>query len=552
MKKRIFICVLVLSLFIVITSLGFSLIASHSSFIEERNRSINAILENVLRLDYNREQMVDLLRGLPKNYFRATYIASNGNVLFESSASTEHIASHAHRPEVIEAMHHGYGSDVRTSDTIGEEYHYRATKLKNGDILRLSYSSKSIWGILNEHYINLLLFGIIIIALCAPAASIISNIIVKPINAAQKNPEEYIDGYKELAPFQQKILLQKNELVRRAQESESNSRQFRHILDSLQEGLIILDNKLNIININASARRIFNYYTDRPEHIYNACREDGFINFVKAFSENKQDRYTYILDASVYSMHVSQVMQNDGSKAYVLLIQNITSDYYNEKLRREFSSNVSHELKTPLTTISGLTELIANNMVKNSDIPGFAAKIQKETKRLVRLIDDIIKLSHIDEGQGFELKPISLDEIAKDQVERYSEIAKNMNITLDSDKASIMGEPLLIADMISNLIDNAIKYNKHGTNIRVRIKNKANGVVLSVEDDGIGIEKKHHARIFERFYRVDKSHSRNTGGTGLGLSIVKNAAVLHNAKLDIESDINQGCIIKIRFPKIAK
>lgn len=548
MKKRIFISVFLLSMLIVIASFAISVFSTYHSLIEEQDRMIGATIDKLGSVDYNREKIMELFEVLPDKHFRTSYIDNNGNVIFDSKINAKDMSSHISRIEILDALKTGRGSAVRMSDTFGEEYRYQAKRLDNGDVLRLSYSTKTVFGIMRDSLLKLLLFSLAIFVVCAFAASIISNIIVRPINNAYDNPEEFISGYEELIPLQQRIAMQKNELLRRANESESNTKKFRQILNSIREGLVILDKDMNIVSINNSARKIFGYTGNKHEHIFNACREEGFREFVKAFAENKEEKYIYKLEGSVYSMRVSTMKTDDEFEAYVLMIQNITNDFYSEKLRREFTSNVSHELKTPLTTISGLTELIVSGMAKKDDIPKFASKISAESKRLVRLIDDIIRLTRIDEGQNFQMEPLPLADLVDEQVARYKEIAPDMNIIIDSEPTTVMGERQLISEMISNLIDNAVKYNKPGTNIKVKVKNKKNGVLLSVEDDGIGIEPKHHARIFERFYRVDKSHSRNTGGTGLGLSIVKNAAVLHNAKLDIESDISKGCKIKIKFP----
>lgn len=552
MKKRIFISVFVLSLLVIIASFIFSSFTTYSGFITERDKQLSIALNNIASIENNRNDTIELLKNLIYSDFRISYISDEGMVLYDSKADSEAMESHKERDEFEKAISTGKGSDVRQSNTIGEEYHYQARKLKNGDVLRFSYATRTVVGLMQDSLLKMLLLSFIMLIICLFAANIISNIIIKPINEASLNPEEYIGGYDELAPFQQKILMQKNELMRRVEESENNTEQFNQVLNSIQEGLVILDKDMNIMSINDSARKIFKYDGKKNEHIFNACREEGFREFIKAFSEGGKDKYIYKIDDSVYSMHASTVFKEKKQHAYVLLIQNITADFYNEKLRREFTSNVSHELKTPLTTISGLTELIVSGMAKKEDIPKFASKISAESKRLVRLIDDIIRLTRIDEGQNLQMKAIDLSKIASEQVERYRSIADNDNIKLDAEPAMILGEEQLLSEIISNLIDNAIKYNKSGVNILVKVKNKNNGVLLSVEDDGIGIEPKHHARIFERFYRVDKSRSRNTGGTGLGLSIVKNAAVLHNAKLDIESDIGKGCKIKIKFPPMQK
>lgn len=552
MKKRIFISVFVLSLLVIIASFIFSSFTTYSGFITERDKQLSIALNNIASIENNRNDTIELLKNLIYSDFRISYISDEGMVLYDSKADSEYMESHKERDEFEKAISTGKGSDVRQSNTIGEEYHYQARKLKNGDVLRFSYATRSVVGLMQDSLLKMLLLSFIMLIICLFAANIISNIIIKPINEASLNPEEYIGGYDELAPFQQKILMQKNELMRRVEESENNTEQFNQVLNSIQEGLVILDKDMNIMSINDSARKIFKYDGKKNEHIFNACREEGFREFIKAFSEGGKDKYIYKIDDSVYSMHASTVFKEKKQHAYVLLIQNITADFYNEKLRREFTSNVSHELKTPLTTISGLTELIVSGMAKKEDIPKFASKISAESKRLVRLIDDIIRLTRIDEGQNLQMKAIDISKIASEQVERYRSISDNDNIKLDAEPAMILGEEQLLSEIISNLIDNAIKYNKPGVNILVKVKNKNNGVLLSVEDDGIGIEPKHHARIFERFYRVDKSRSRNTGGTGLGLSIVKNAAVLHNAKLDIESDIGKGCKIKIKFPPMQK
>ena len=490
--------------------------------------------------------------GLGSHGTRLTWIAADGTVLYDSSANAAGMENHADREEVSSALKTGTGESTRYSTTLMERQLYCAQRLNDGTVVRLSC----------EQYTPLMLVlgmlqPVIVIATAALAvsgvlASGLSKRIVRPLNELRLDEPDKIETYPELAPLTDKLRSQQNQL--RAQEKELRQRrdEFDAATENMIEGLVLLNERGTILSINKSATKLLDisrYCVGKDILLLNNSRQmQELLGRVRSGEHCEMP----IEHGGVsYTVYASPVVSGERVAGTVLLVLAMTEKEKAEKLRREFSANVSHELKTPLHTISGCAELLANGMVKPDDIPRFAAQIQSESKRMITLIEDIIKLSHLDEGAGdMQRCDVDLAAIARATVENLRPAAKAADVALSVNACPAViknGIPQLLEAIVYNLCENAIKYNRPGGFVRVGVEKNADGTVLTVEDNGIGIPAEQQERIFERFYRVDKSHSKEVGGTGLGLSIVKHATALYNAKISMHSAPDEGTSISVVF-----
>lgn len=490
--------------------------------------------------------------GLGSHGTRLTWIAADGTVLYDSTATAAKMENHADREEVSSALKTGTGESTRYSTTLMERQLYCAQRLNDGTVVRLSC----------EQYTPLMLVlgmlqPVIVIAAAALAvsgvlASRLSKRIVRPLNELRLDEPDKIETYPELAPLTDKLRSQQNQL--RAQEKELRQRrdEFDAATENMIEGLVLLNERGTILSINKSATKLLDisrYCVGKDILLLNNSRRmQELLGRVRSGEHCEMP----IEHGGVsYTVYASPVVSGERVAGTVLLVLDMTEKEKAEKLRREFSANVSHELKTPLHTISGCAELLANGMVKPDDIPRFAAQIQSESKRMITLIEDIIKLSHLDEGAcNMQRCDADLAAIARATVENLQPAAKAADVALSVNARSAViknGIPQLLEAIVYNLCENAIKYNRPGGFVKVSVEKNAAGTVLTVEDNGIGIPAEQQERIFERFYRVDKSHSKEVGGTGLGLSIVKHAAALHNAKISMHSAPDEGTSVSVVF-----
>ena len=490
--------------------------------------------------------------GLGSHGTRLTWIAADGTVLYDSTATAAKMENHADREEVSSALKTGTGESTRYSTTLMERQLYCAQRLHDGTVVRLSC----------EQYTPLMLVlgmlqPVIVIAAAALAvsgvlASGLSKRIVRPLNELRLDEPDKIETYPELAPLTDKLRSQQNQL--RAQEKELRQRrdEFDAATENMIEGLVLLNERGTILSINKSATKLLDisrYCVGKDILLLNNSRRmQELLGRVRSGEHCEMP----IEHGGVsYTVYASPVVSGERVAGTVLLVLDMTEKEKAEKLRREFSANVSHELKTPLQSISGCAELLANGMVKPDDIPRFAAQIQSESKRMITLIEDIIKLSHLDEGAGdMQRCDVDLAAIARATVENLRPAAKAADVALSVNARPAViknGIPQLLEAIVYNLCENAIKYNRPGGFVKVSVEKNADGTVLTVEDNGIGIPAEQQERIFERFYRVDKSHSKEVGGTGLGLSIVKHAAALHNAKISMHSAPDEGTSISVVF-----
>lgn len=490
--------------------------------------------------------------GLGSHGTRLTWIAADGTVLYDSSANAAGMENHADREEVSSALKTGTGESTRYSTTLMERQLYCAQRLNDGSVVRLSC----------EQYTPLMLVlgmlqPVIVIAAAALAvsgvlASGLSKRIVRPLNELRLDEPDKIETYPELAPLTDKLRSQQNQL--RAQEKELRQRrdEFDAATENMIEGLVLLNERGTILSINKSATKLLDisrYCVGKDILLLNNSRQ--MQELLGRVRSGEHCEMTVEHGGVSYTVYASPVVSGERVAGTVLLVLDMTEKEKAEKLRREFSANVSHELKTPLQSISGCAELLANGMVKPDDIPRFAAQIQSESKRMITLIEDIIKLSHLDEGAGdMQRCDVDLAAIARATVENLRPAAKAEDVALSVNACPAViknGIPQLLEAIVYNLCENAIKYNRPGGFVKVSVEKNADGTVLTVEDNGIGIPAEQQERIFERFYRVDKSHSKEVGGTGLGLSIVKHAAALHNAKISMHSAPGEGTSVSVVF-----
>lgn len=491
--------------------------------------------------------------GLSTNKYRITWIGDDGSVLYDSKSDSSSMENHLEREEVQEALKSGYGESERFSSTLLEKSLYSAERLKDGSILRLSMIQNSILTLFLGMLQPICVIIVIALALSLLLASRLSKKIVQPLNCLDLDNPLNNDGYDELSPLLTKLHSQQNQLKRQSNELKKRQDEFNAITDCMSEGLMLLNTKGTILSINHAAMSLLS--ADDfciGKNILTVNRSLALQQILSdAIGGDKAEKVINIHD-SYYQVNATPVMSDSAVSGVALLIFDVTEKENSELMRREFTANVSHELRTPLHSISGYAELLKNGMVKSDDIAPVAGKIYDEAQRMVLLVEDIIKLSHLDEGADeMKKEDVDLYDIVHSVVERLSAEAKSSDVTIEfkGSHTMIKGVPQLLNSIIYNLCDNGIKYNRKGGRLSVSLSEDVQDVVLNVKDTGIGIPPEHHARIFERFYRVDKSHSKEVGGTGLGLSIVKHAAKIHNAKIQVESVPSQGTSITVRFPK---
>lgn len=494
-----------------------------------------------------RASLFDRIGKISQN--RITWISENGEVLYDNRADADNMDNHLSRPEVSEAASDGTGESERDSATRKTETLYYALRLSDGSLLRIAAESASLWGVLASTYSPLLLIAAVVLLLAGLIAFVLTRAIVRPFNTLDlKHPLEN-KTYDELSPLLRRLDKQNQESHEQVRLLTARQEEFDLITSGMQEGLVIFSKDGTVLSANAAARAILSGETGGS--YLQLCREKHYLSVVESALAGKAKTKKMKQGGRVYTLTATPVQNSLAGNAAVLFIVDITDSELSEKMRREFSANVSHELKTPLTSILGYTEIIGNGLAEESDIPKFADRIHKEAARLLTLIEDIIKLSQLDEDElRAEFVPVELSELCQNVLQELSQKAEKAGVTLhfSGSEQTVSGFEPSLYEMIYNLCDNAIAYNKPGGSVNVSLeKTPEDKIRLTVRDTGIGIAEEHLGRVFERFYRVDKSHSKETGGTGLGLSIVKHAALMHDAELSIESTPQVGTTVQILF-----
>lgn len=486
---------------------------------------------------------------------RVTWIAADGTVKYDNRSNPKTMENHADRQEVREAMENDSGTSVRRSSTLSEHTMYYAKRLSDGTVLRLSMSQRSVLFLMGGMLSPLVFIFLAACLLAGVLSYRVSKKIVKPLSKIDLKHPEQVETYDELSPFLQRIAAQNREIDDRMAEIRKQQQEFSMITENMSEGLFVVDRNYQILSYNKSAMQIFGM-DPRQEHenLLAVNRSEGFRNAVDSALKGRHTQENLELNGRVYQIIANAVCQPDFAEdmvGAVILVLDVTEKEAQEQYRREFTANVSHELKTPLTSISGIAEIIRNGIVKPEDIPHFAGKIYDESQRLITLIGDIIKLSRLDENQvPMERETVDMLEMARDVVQQLSSVARKNGVTLvaNGTHGQVQGVRQVLGEMVYNLCENAVKYNRAGGRVWVDVQQVADHVVLRVKDTGIGIPAAEQGRIFERFYRVDKSHSKAVGGTGLGLSIVKHGAALHHATISVSSEPEQGTEITLTFP----
>lgn len=492
---------------------------------------------------------------LEQENYRITYIGSDGNVIYDSHEGTESMKNHLDREEVREALAQGYGESFRYSDTLLEKRYYSAKKLNDGSIIRLSSGHLTMLSLLLTMVPYVIAVSISALAISLLLASRLSRNIVKPLNELNLDRPRDNDAYEELFPLLERIDSQQKQLKSQAVQLRHKQEEFNAATGNMQEGLILLNDAGTVLSINRMASRLFSLgVTCVGQNIFTVSPDLMIEEQVVLAQGGESSEVKVEINGMEYQINTGPVISDEKVAGVAVLIFDITEKERAEQMRREFTSNVSHELKTPLHAISGYAELLKDGIVKEEDMGHFAARIYSEAQRLIGLVEDIIKLSHLDEGVGnLPWEEADLYELAGNTLAVLSSQAEEAEVSmyLKGSHVKLKCCKQMVELILFNLCDNAIKYNHENGSVVVYIEENDTSVILSVSDSGIGIPPEDHERIFERFYRVDKSHSKEVGGTGLGLSIVKHAVRMHGGQILVDSKVGYGTVIKVVFPKKA-
>ena len=480
---------------------------------------------------------------------RVTWVDTDGTVLYDSVADTSAMGNHLDREEIREALETGEGRSNHHSETLLQRTLYYACRLSDGTVLRVSCTQSTMAAMLEVLLSALFWISVLMLLLCAFLSFRLARSITQPINDIDLDHPLTGVCYRELEPLTTRLDEQNRTIRRQMEELSRRQREFTAISDNMREGLLLLDHRGGILTCNQSARR----FLGQPEEktIRRAACEPEVLRAAESALNGRRTEAQTVRDERTWQILANPVSASGQVTGALILLLDVTEQEQREALRREFSANVSHELKTPLTAISGFAELMAGGLVPPAKEREFAGDIYRESRRLIGLVEDIINLSQLDENaQGFEREPVDLYALSGEVLQALRPAAEKMDVTLTLEGRSetVVGVRRILDEMITNLCDNAIKYNRQGGSVCVSVGRRNGGVLLKVSDTGIGIPYAHQSRVFERFYRVDKSHSRAIGGTGLGLSIVKHGAQYHDARIELKSEPGQGTEITVQFP----
>ena len=493
----------------------------------------------------------DYLDGLSSTN-RITWVAPDGTVLYDNTADPASMENHADRVEIQEAMRGSRGTSVRESATLSEKTIYAARRLSDGSVIRLAGAQRTVAVLLLSMIQPLLIILALSLLLAAVLASRLSKGMIQPIlNLDLEHPEQ-CETYDELSPLLTRIRRQNDTIQRQMETLRQRQQEFTALTENMSEGFLLLDQRGHVLSYNSGALRLLGAAPPREEaNVLTLDRGENFRQTVETALAGTRCQEHLERSGRQVQLLADPVFRGEQVAGAVLVLVDVTEREQGEQMRREFTANVSHELKTPLTAISGMAEIIKNGMVKPEDVAGFAADIYKECQRLITLVEDVIHLSRLDEGgAGLEKEPVELLGLCRKAVQRLEPLAQSGQVTIKTEgtPCTLPGIPGILEEIVYNLCDNAIKYNRPGGSVTVTVTPTKAGTELAVSDTGIGIPPEDQQRVFERFYRVDKSHSKEIGGTGLGLSIVKHGAMLHDARVELESALGQGTTVRVIFP----
>ena len=498
-------------------------------------------------------QGADYLQKIQPGQYRLTWISAEGGVLYDTDADANQMENHAGREEFRAALETGEGSSSRYSDTMLTKTVYYAHRLSDGTVLRISVSQATAGQVALGMLQPILIVLCLSLVLSALLASRLAHSVVDPLNKLDlEHPLDNPDAYEELAPLLGRLNRQRSEIDRQMRALKQKSEEFNQIIANMQEGLALLDDKGRVLSMNPAARRLYAAPADYQGRPFIALERDHEINrAIEQAMDQGHGEARCQRQGREYQLDASRILCEGAPRGAVVLSFDITEQEYAARNRREFTANVSHELKTPLQGIIGSAELIESGMVKPQDMPRFVGHIRTEAARMVTLIGDIIRLSQLDEGVEMPREETDLLAVCQEAAEHLQDEAqkKRVALTVEGDPARINGVRRLLYEIVFNLCDNAIKYNVENGSVRVLVENAGDGASVAVSDTGVGIPPEDQSRVFERFYRVDKSHSKASGGTGLGLSIVKHAVQYHQGRIQLDSAPGQGTRIQVFFSR---
>ena len=552
MTKRIFRTIIAVALVVLLASLVLIAGALYSYF---NTIQFHRLQEETALIAQNltREGSDYFQNSPPSTTCRVTWIASDGSVLYDSLSDNAAMENHLSREEVIQALQTGYGESARYSDTLLERYLYVAQRLPDGTVLRLSSAQSSVLNLM----LGISRFICVVLALAIVLSMFLANhlsrAIVKPINELNLDDPLSNRDYEEIQPLLRRLDAQQNRLRIQDMELGQKRREFEAVTRALSEGLVLLGSTGTILSINPAAARLLSVTPNCLGADFSVANQNPDVaTLVEQALTGTKAEATVILEDGAYLAAASPVKSQGAVSGVVLLLFDVTQKRQAEQLRREFTANVSHELKTPLHVISGYAELMKSGMVPQQDMAVFSDKIYNQAQQLIRLVEDILRLSRLDEGAAdMQWTAVDLYEAAQSAMASVASSAElnRVRLHLEGDRAVVSAIPQLVSAVLFNLTDNAVKYNKPGGSVTIRVKDLGSQALLMVSDTGIGIPKEHQERVFERFYRVDKSHSREIGGTGLGLSIVKHGVMILGGQLRLTSAPGKGTTVEVRFPK---
>ena len=508
-------------------------------------------------LSYGVEQDgIDYLKQINEKDDRITYIAEDGTVLYDNMADAEAMENHSERKEVQEALKTGSGYAERTSETLSQKTIYYALRLPDHSVLRVSSTQFSVFVLLMELIPPIIGILIVMLIIAVIVSAHMANKIVEPINNLDLEHPEDNQVYDEVGPLLSKIYKQNRQIKNQLEAARRNQEEFGIITENMQEGLLVIDSYTMILSGNSSVWNMFQLKEAKiGDSVYSLNRNEDFRMLIEQVLKGQHGSVLLHLGNEAIQMIANPVTREHKVVGAVLLLMNETEKVEREQLRREFSANVSHELKTPLTSISGFAEIIQDGLVRAEDIKKFAGRIYDEAQRLITLVEDTIKVSQLDEGENpYEWEQLDAYTVVKDVCGRLKDIAakKNVHLYIDGDKTMLCTVRPILDEIIYNLCDNGIKYNRDDGTVSIHLRDLGENVEIRVKDNGIGIPGEDQSRVFERFYRVDKSHSKAIGGTGLGLSIVKHGVTFLGGTLKMVSEIGKGTEITMTFPKERK
>ncbi|MDD3074271.1 MAG: ATP-binding protein [Eubacteriales bacterium] len=554
MKKRLYKSMLLLAFItIIITSVLITGVIYREFYVRMQQEIRNEALFIAAGINQNGEAVFSGLSD-KENSSRITWVASDGTVLFDNVARAENMENHRNRPEIADALKNGSGEAVHLSKTLGTQTFYHAVRLKDGTVLRVSAATNSVFKSVLDLIPYIVLISLPVIGVTMIIANLLAKKIIVPLNNLNLEDPLANDVYDELSPLLSRMAKQNDQIENQFKKLKEKQEEFNAITENIREGIIILNKKGQILSINNSAAAIFGVSPSNSinKHIFTLNRCITFQKAVESALDGNSFEDIFTQGNNTFNLLASPVKDDKPIKGVILFIWDITEKQSAEKLRREFSANVSHELKTPLTSILGYAELMKNGMVRPEDIPVSSERIYNEARHLISLIEDIIQISRLDEKNvQLSFEDIDLLELAQEAAGRLTALAlqKQIKLSVSGEKAIVAGVWPILEEMVFNLCDNAIKYNREKGTVDVNVSTASENVILTVADDGFGIPREHQDRVFERFYRIDKSHSRDTGGTGLGLAIVKHSVEFHNARLQLSSEPGKGTTVKVFFKR---